>query len=189
MKHFLFFSSAVVLILSLTLFSCRKESPKEHPSSYVKFTSDCTNGLQDGDESGVDCGGSCVPCSTVDLSCNLDNDEFVYMSNSYTALQGSMMNGESLLTLLGGGVFKIDFGQDPTTSGVYTATEMFAGGGDFTCYYIPSGSSSIYYSDETSGNVMVTVSAFNINVEFCDLKITANGGSTYRNISGNLNFY
>jgi hypothetical protein len=188
MKRFFYFSAVLLVVLSMSLIGCRKEEAKEHPSNYYKFSSDCTNGIQDGDETGVDCGGNCEPCETVDLSCNMSNNTFEYVASLYNTFTGSMSFGESNLTVIGGGTFHIDFGSDPTSSGIYTATEFSTGSGYFTCYFIPSGSGSVYYSDNTSGNVMVTVSGSNINVEFCDLLITANGGSSYKNISGNINF-
>lgn len=187
MKLFIYFSATVVFILSITLFGCRKETLKDHPRNFKEFTSDCNNGIQDGTETGVDCGGSCAPCATVDLSCNMSNNTFEYvttLSNSYTGL---LTNGEGNVNLVGGGTFHVDFGDNPTSSGVYTAKEFASGEYDFTCYFVPNGG-GLYDSDNTSGNVMVTVSSSGYNIEFCDLMLTANGGSTYKNVSGNINF-
>lgn len=38
---------------------------------------DCTNWIKDGDESGVDCGGSCVPCQLIEPSQNPRKDSLI----------------------------------------------------------------------------------------------------------------
>ena len=51
-------SSLIIASLVLTITSCDDETNAGGVS--------CFNGIKDGDESGVDCGGSCVPCATCD---------------------------------------------------------------------------------------------------------------------------
>jgi len=57
MKKFIF-TSLVVGIFALTYTSCSDDTNNNNVS--------CFNGIQDGDETGVDCGGSCAPCATCD---------------------------------------------------------------------------------------------------------------------------
>ena len=45
------------LVIIGLLLSCKKDEP-------VEPTANCTNGIQDGDETGIDCGGSCPSCFT-----------------------------------------------------------------------------------------------------------------------------
>ena len=57
MKKFIL-SSLILASLTLSMASCDDETNAGGVS--------CFNGIKDGDESGVDCGGSCVPCATCD---------------------------------------------------------------------------------------------------------------------------
>ncbi len=54
----LILSSLIFASLALSFTSCDDETGTGGVS--------CFNGIQDGDETGVDCGGSCVPCATCD---------------------------------------------------------------------------------------------------------------------------
>ena len=51
---------ALTFILFLMLFSCKH--------------SDCTNGIKDGDETGIDCGGDCPNC-TIEVEQEINNEE------------------------------------------------------------------------------------------------------------------
>ncbi len=55
MKNLNFFS-AIILSFLLCCFSCKKEDTTPRTS--------CFDGIQNGTETGVDCGGDCVPCPT-----------------------------------------------------------------------------------------------------------------------------
>ena len=57
MKKFIL-SSLILAALTLSVTSCEDETNAGGVS--------CFNGIMDGDETGVDCGGSCVPCATCD---------------------------------------------------------------------------------------------------------------------------
>lgn len=54
----LILSSLIIASIALSFTSCDDETNAGGAS--------CFNGLQDGDETGVDCGGSCAPCATCD---------------------------------------------------------------------------------------------------------------------------
>lgn len=52
------FKSLLLLVLSLsiiTVSSCKKDDDDNTPAT-------CSNGIKDGNETGIDCGGSCSPC-------------------------------------------------------------------------------------------------------------------------------
>ncbi len=52
---------SMILLSSMAFFSgCCSEEPGSGGNA------SCFNGVQDGDETGVDCGGSCAPCPTCD---------------------------------------------------------------------------------------------------------------------------
>jgi hypothetical protein len=51
----------VIMVLSLAQTGCKKEEEvAPNPSS----STSCTDGVMNGDETGIDCGGSCDPCSS-----------------------------------------------------------------------------------------------------------------------------
>lgn len=54
------FTLPTLLITALLVFSCSSDDN----SSPLPEEASCTDGLQNGDETGVDCGGSCTPCET-----------------------------------------------------------------------------------------------------------------------------
>ncbi len=58
MRKFLYF---LTIMAGLTLESCSSDDDgiDEHA-----VTPTCTDGLQNGQETGIDCGGSCTPCET-----------------------------------------------------------------------------------------------------------------------------
>ena len=57
MKKFIL-SSLILASLALVVTSCDDETNAGGVS--------CFNGIMDGDETAVDCGGTCVPCATCD---------------------------------------------------------------------------------------------------------------------------
>ena len=51
----------VLGILTLSLTSCGSDSPDP-----IVVLPTCNDGIQNGDETGIDCGGSCGPCTGVE---------------------------------------------------------------------------------------------------------------------------
>jgi hypothetical protein len=50
-----------------------KQKAKKHRSQHTKETPTCTDGLQNGSETGIDCGGACPRCAT-GLGCSTASD-------------------------------------------------------------------------------------------------------------------
>lgn len=50
-----------LFIFSVLLFSCHRDDDK------ALYVDRCNDGIQNGDETGIDCGGSCKPCDEIDL--------------------------------------------------------------------------------------------------------------------------
>lgn len=73
----------IILLIGIAI-SCRKEEPVELPKNGIvasAFT--CGNGVMDGEEEGIDCGGfACEPCVISKGSCDLFYNE-KFISGSY----------------------------------------------------------------------------------------------------------
>ncbi|MDO6674223.1 hypothetical protein Q4517_01500 [Tenacibaculum sp. 1_MG-2023] len=73
-----------------TVVSCGEDDPIQ--------TSSCSDGIQNGDETGVDCGGSCQPCGSADLSgevsteVTLDASVTYKLTGSYVVKKGGILN-------------------------------------------------------------------------------------------------
>ncbi len=73
MKHcFLVLASALLLLTNCT----RKKNLKEldRGEKLAEYSRTCYNGVQDGDETFTDCGGSCGPCQEVTPTCVTTNN-------------------------------------------------------------------------------------------------------------------
>lgn len=54
---------ALLFLSTIVLFSCSKD---EDPEEQTPVTATCTDGIKNGNETGIDCGGDCSPCAIVD---------------------------------------------------------------------------------------------------------------------------
>lgn len=76
------------LLLAFTtviLFSCiRKQNLVEPDGILAKYDTHCYNGLLDGDEISVDCGGSCGPCNFAVPSCSPAANTLKIGASNYT---------------------------------------------------------------------------------------------------------
>ena len=90
------------LVLSLTtvvfIASCSNDDddPTNDPT--------CTDGIQNGDEKGIDCGGSCSACETetIDLSGDVTEDTTLDAANSYELSGAYVVKSGSTLTIPAG---------------------------------------------------------------------------------------
>ncbi|SEB95939.1 hypothetical protein SAMN04489761_2095 [Tenacibaculum sp. MAR_2009_124] len=89
MKKQIFALMIMAVTLSLVV-SCGEDDPVQ--------TSSCSDGIQNGDETGVDCGGSCQPCSSAELSgeisseVTLDASIAYKLTGSYVVKEGGILN-------------------------------------------------------------------------------------------------
>ncbi len=84
------------------------DSERNHTTEQVAYVvfgqmDTCSDGIQNGDETGVDCGGICVPCSQLDLSANslvpFYEDNLWYAGNSDFLTLNYTLAGEEINTL------------------------------------------------------------------------------------------
>ncbi|WP_299004516.1 hypothetical protein [uncultured Tenacibaculum sp.] len=93
--------------------SCGEDDPIQ--------TSSCSDGIQNGDETGVDCGGSCQPCTSVDLAGEVTTEVTLDASVTYK-LTGSYIVKE-------GGILRIPAGTRIEATGGTSAYIAVAQGG------------------------------------------------------------
>jgi len=76
-------------------FSCACQTGYEGDGATCAATTTCSDGVQDGDETGVDCGGSCAACqtSTCDDGAQDGNETGVVCGGSCAACQTSTCDG------------------------------------------------------------------------------------------------
>lgn len=188
MKKILLFTSLTAALVISSLCGCRKEEEKELYSNHEFQGSNCNNGIQDGTETGVDCGGTCSACLTVDLSCNQSNNTISWDGTSMTVFNTNMDGGEVTIHPTSGGTLYMDFGYSNPTNGIYVGTAASGGNGYVWMYFVPFGG-SMYEAYYYTGTVQVTVSGSNINIQGCNLKMSTNSGSTYKLLNLNVNCY
>ncbi|MFM1998559.1 MAG: hypothetical protein RL204_506 [Bacteroidota bacterium] len=188
MKRIFFLLSLVAIIVLSSLYGCRKEEEKELYSNHEFQGSNCNNGIQDGTETGVDCGGTCSACITVDLSCNQPNNTIKWNGTSTSVLSSNMEDGEVTIHPPSGGTLYLDFGSTNPENGIYVGTAASGGNGYVWMYYVPFGG-SMYQSYYYTGTVQVTVSGSNINIQGCNLKMSNDSGSTYKLLNMNVNCF
>jgi hypothetical protein len=111
-------------ITALLFTSCSKDS--ETP---LEQLSTCTDGIMNGNETGIDCGGACAPCETA----NLDSDLSGLISNDLTLtndiiweLNGKVVVGDGYtLTIEPGTILKGHEGTGSLASALIVARGGF----------------------------------------------------------------
>lgn len=96
-KRKLFIPLALLLFFSLSLYpGCDPDDGGVEPDA-----PSCTNGIQDGDETGVDCGGSCEPCQVDYLCDGTDEDSYMPFTTVKKWTYKSSDGGGSTYSFLG----------------------------------------------------------------------------------------
>lgn len=76
---------ALLIFITIIVFSCvRKQNLVEPHGVLAEYATHCYNGLLDGDEISVDCGGECGPCNFVTPSCSPGASALKIGTSSYT---------------------------------------------------------------------------------------------------------
>ncbi|WP_428740913.1 hypothetical protein [Tenacibaculum sp.] len=84
------FTLMIMAATLTTVVSCGEDDPIQ--------TSSCSDGIQNGDETGIDCGGSCQPCAEANLSgeilteVTLDASVTYKLTGSYVVKEGGILN-------------------------------------------------------------------------------------------------
>ncbi len=98
--------SMLALGLTLSIISCSSDDNATDPGTSGAAPT-CSDNIQNGDETGVDCGGSCTACSddnssTTNLEGNITEDRTLNASETYT-LKGTLnINSGATLTIPAG---------------------------------------------------------------------------------------
>ncbi len=164
-----------ILLTASILVACRKEELRTLPSDYKAYTSDCTNGLQDGDETGIDCGGSCTPCVTVDLDCGIEEGQFRFGDVELSLGNSNILNnGFTVSSSLGQFIFQ--FQGLPFTTGIFQCTDYNSNYSGNKCgilfNVLDENSEFTEYKSFASGdNIQVTVDATGYTIKFCDVQL------------------
>ena len=99
-KKFLHFSLGILTLSALFLGSCSSEDTDPDPQ-----VATCTDGIKNGDETGIDCGGSCTACidqEDTNLSGSLTEDRTLDGTKSYTLSQTYSVESGAILTIPAG---------------------------------------------------------------------------------------
>lgn len=107
----------VLGILTLSLMSCGSDSPDP-----IVVLPTCNDGVQNGDETGIDCGGSCGPCTGVENVSGLITSNTTWTSDNIYILNGKVVvdNGATL-TIEAGTIIKGKEGQGSLASALIIA--------------------------------------------------------------------
>ncbi|KAB5489345.1 hypothetical protein FOT42_007835, partial [Flagellimonas hadalis] len=91
--------------------------------------STCSDGIQNGDETGVDCGGSCTPCAdaVVELSGDVTEDTDLDASKEYSLTAAYIVKAGASLTIPAGTVIKAS-GGTAAFIGVERGAQIFING-------------------------------------------------------------
>lgn len=112
-------------------------------------SSDCSNGQQDGNETGVDCGSDCAPCNTS----NLNNTEILLQGLWKESMNGTLSQNDTVWTQYSGYVnpgFVMEFTATPYTLANAPAQAKTIHRGT---YQSPQLETVYYYVDESTMNL------------------------------------
>ncbi|MFK8039107.1 MAG: hypothetical protein AB8B74_12505 [Crocinitomicaceae bacterium] len=190
----------VLLILSLTLlvlFGCRKKVLRDVVTVDSLGVIHCSNNIFDGDELGLDCGGSCDPCQQLKAPCELTNNEinvftgFVVQSKSFTAnktLEIDSLTGEYTFKAYTDGTDYLEFYFEtkPDITRTYKDGDLIANDGIATVIYKSNSSTDMYMHGELFLNSENGIYSFSS----CDADFYNpwNGGSISANQSFKVTF-
>lgn len=92
-----------LLLLCLSIISCRKQvESAEYEGAIVDYSAaHCYNGILDGDEKHIDCGGSCPLCEVIDPNCSVVNNTLTINAVDYPLTNiSSSTNTQGVRTVL-----------------------------------------------------------------------------------------
>ncbi|HXC03948.1 MAG TPA: hypothetical protein VNZ86_04300 [Bacteroidia bacterium] len=173
----------VVLIAVGAYFSaCRKKEDRapslDHPlvtSTNANGATHCFNGVQDGNENGVDCGGDCIPCAAAVPPCSITANTLTMSGVGTSSVTSPAVSTSGGYTFTGN-----------TNYGVITIS--ITGTPDITHAYTVDGinvNASLNDGSVTYGNM--SANSGNVNFNFANGKYSATlcSGSFYSYITSN----
>ena len=183
MKRLTFYLS-ILSCFTLTLLSSCLHSSSEREEVVI---SHCNNGIQDGNESGIDCGGDCDSCLTVDLSCNLGINKVEFNDQIFSMVSGApIISGTVTLTGYQGGYLILDFGNSHPVGGIYSCHPYLEGDGKVSLTYLPQMTTYVYYGLENAGNIEVLYTEFGIVLRACNIVVTKSDGTQSEYLNFNV---
>jgi hypothetical protein len=183
MRILIFFLSILSFFTLTVLTGCLHSAGEKEEV----FISHCGNGIQDGNESGIDCGGDCDSCLTVDLSCNLGLNKVEYNDQIYTVVSGApILFGTVTVTGSMGGYLIFDFGDSHPTNGIYSCHPYLEGDGKVCLTYLPQMTPYVYYALENAGNIEVLYTEFGIVLRGCNIVVTKSDGTQSEYLNFNV---
>ncbi|MFS4454704.1 beta strand repeat-containing protein [Maribacter sp. 2304DJ31-5] len=149
----------------------------------------CTDGIQNGDETGVDCGGSCTPCTTmsVDLSGDVSENTILDATIEYTLSGAYIVKSGFSLTIPAGTTIKAA-GGTAAFIGVERGAQIYINGNASNPVVMTSGAATPAAGD-WGGLVIAgdapTNKGVDVTTEVGDLTY---GGSTIGDDSGSIRY-
>ena len=97
-----------ILILSMLSIAIISSCKEDYPEDIIVQDFSCSDGLQNGDETGVDCGGLCMPCSldSLELVGDLTSDLTLNASEEYSLAGAYVVREGATLTIPAGTLIK-----------------------------------------------------------------------------------
>lgn len=189
-------SKFILLLVLLAVFiSCRKETPATLPDNAVYGSTTCNNGIKDGNEDAIDCGGDCDPCITPNPDCMLTNNKVTFAGDAFNDFQiysssDIVVDTTTSATQTFINVESSDIDMKFTFSGdaietfkYYTATASSTPNEDqvqvtwrrsFTDYVVTDGDFYVYTVNGKYVIEFCSVIAYNFGPYYSDGKLTAN---------------
>lgn len=181
-------ATVLLFIIALTFFGCkRKQTLRELDGRQILAEGPitCYNGILDGDETSVDCGGSCVACKGVPVaSCTPSLNTITKGATVYYTY--ASFSGSSNLTFTGsyssGISYNLELGTSATSPNLTQTYNIITSSGT-----VPNGSASMYLTTTSfsfadykviSGTVYLTKSGSNYIATLCGGVGKYNAGST-----------
>ena len=169
-------TAALCLSVFTLIASCGKEEKMEIPSNWEPASSLCSNGIQDGSETGIDCGGNCDPCGGLSIPCTVPTGTIVYNGISIGITSIIVLSDQALIQTTAGYGITIETGNDFAPGTIFNLTSAVNPTGNNAFVSIDEGFSE-YRSQNGSGAMYVTGTSSNTTITICDATVKLAGGT------------
>ena len=151
------------------------------PDTDACLATTCSSGVQDGDETGIDCGGSCLPCTasfSFIQSEGLTDEDLPY-GTAIDSTGAVIIAGKFSGTTNFGGANLSVAGADPTKTDVFIAKYDSAGNHVFSTSFGGTSSDGSRHVDVTTGpnDEIIVVGEFGTTVDFGAGPVTTAGNA------------
>jgi hypothetical protein len=169
----------IVLFISAAVAGCkRKQDLVEPDGKLAKHPAHCYNGLLDGNELGIDCGGECDPCNFPTPTCTPASNTIKIGTSTYATTGTSCTAGSSNYDMMGsysGGSYTVSFSNStPDLSVAYTINSGV----------LSYGEASVTISDGMRGSLSLSSGTVYVSLTGGVYTATICGGSAYSWVTG-----